>query len=121
MSGVTWLTAQRNTIRTLRQRPDLSNDDPSTRTPAVTKVDHEQPDHHHSCPASTLVSLPLVLIFGEDDSDDDVASCHSDRADDQDGLAADFVHVCYGWHGCEPHDDADDTTCEERRGVTGKA
>lgn len=35
------LTAQGNTIRTLRQRPNLSNDDPSTGTPAVAKVDHE--------------------------------------------------------------------------------
>lgn len=66
------------------------------------------------------MSLPLVLILGEDDCDDDVAGCHSDRANDQDRLAANFVHVSYGWHGCEPHDDADDTTCEKRSGVAGK-
>jgi len=58
-----------------------------------------------------------VLVLGEDYCDDDVAGRHSDRADDEDGLTAEFVDVSYGWHGCEPHDDTDYTTCEEGSGV----
>jgi hypothetical protein len=90
---------------------DLSNDNPSAGTPAVTEVDNEQPDHDNSSPASALVSGPLVFILGEDDGNDDVAGGHPDGAGDEDGLAADFVDVGDGWHGCEPHDDADDATC----------
>jgi hypothetical protein len=40
-----------------------------------------------------------------------VTGGHPDGAGDEDGLAADFVDVGDGWHGCEPHDDADDATC----------
>ena len=66
------------------------------------------------------MSLPLVFILGENDCDDDVTGGHANRTKNQDRLAAEFVHVSDGWHGCEPHDDADNTTCEERSGVSGK-
>lgn len=114
------LTSNRNTIRTLREWPNFGNNDPSTRAPAVTEVDHEKPDHNHSCPASTFVSLPLVFILSEDDCDDDVTGRHSNRANNEDGLATEFVDVGYGRHGREPHDNTNDTTCEQRGGISGK-
>jgi hypothetical protein len=104
-------TSQSNTIRALRDRPDLSNDNPSAGTPAVTEVDDEQPDHDNGSPASTFVGRPLVFVLGKDDCDDDVAGGHPDGAGDENRLAADFVYVGDSWHGCEPHDDADDATC----------
>lgn len=70
---------------------------------------------------STLVRLPLVLVLGEDHCDDDVAGCHSDCADYENGLAAKFVHVCDGGHGGDPHDNSDHSTGQERSRVAGQA
>lgn len=59
--------AERNTVRAVGQRPDFGNQDPRARTPRVSEMDDKQPDHDDGCPASGLVSFPLVLIFGDDD------------------------------------------------------
>lgn len=40
-------------------------------------MDDKEPDHRDSSPASCFVSGPLMLVLGEDDSDDEVAETHS--------------------------------------------
>lgn len=83
-------------------------------------MDDKEPYHDYCGPSRTFVSLPLVFVFGEDDGDDDMARCHADCTDDEDGFAAQFVDVENGGHGGEPHDDTNDTTCQQRRCGSGK-
>jgi len=93
----------------LRDRPDLSNDDPRARSPRVAEEDDEDPDHDDGRPAGTGVRGPVVLEGSHDAGDDEMAHTHTDGAADQDGLASELVDVHDGRDGGEPHDDADDT------------
>jgi hypothetical protein len=86
---------------------------PSTRTPGVTKVDDEQPDHYYGCPARRTVVLKVVKVLGEDDGDDKVRKGHAEGSDGEDGFAAEFVDVEDCGDGGDEHDDADDAGCEE--------
>lgn len=113
-------SAERNTVRTLADGPNLGNDDPGARSPRVSEVDDEQPDHSDGGPTSSRVSLPLILVLGEDDGDNDVAGGHSNGADDKDGLTTELVDVCYSGEGSEPHDNTNDTGGEERGGVAAQ-
>lgn len=67
------------------------------------------------------MSWPLIAVFGDDDRDDDVAGCHADCADGEDGFAAYAVDVEDRRDGGEEHDDADDAGGEEGDGVGGEA
>jgi hypothetical protein len=75
-------------------------------------MDHKEPYHDYCGPSRTFVSRPLVLILGEDDSDDDVASGHADSADNENGFPTNLVDVENGRDGSKPHDNADNTTCQ---------
>lgn len=114
-------SAESDTVRALADWPDLSDDDPSARSPGVSEVHDEQPDHGHCCPAGGRVRLPLVLVLGEDDCDDDVAGGHTDGTDNEDGFATKLVNVGHSWEGRDPHDNSDDTGCEKGGGVAAEA
>lgn len=112
---------QSNTIRPLGDRPDLTDDDPSTGAPRVSKVDDKQPHHSHRSPASSLVRFPLVFVFRKDNGDDDVTGRHANGSDNQNRFAAELVDVSNGGHSRYPHDYTDDTSCKQRRGIRGLA
>ena len=112
--------AQRNTIRPVRQRPHLGDDDPPAGAPAVAEIDDEQPDEGAGGPAGGLVRGPLVGVDAEEGGDDDVADAHGDGAGDHDGLAAELVDVEDCGDGGEEHGDADDAGREQGgRGAGG--
>lgn len=54
-------------------------------------MDDKQPDHRDCGPSSSFVRVPLVFVLAEYSRDDEVAGCHSDGADDQDGLASESI------------------------------
>ena len=106
-------STKRNTIWTRAQRPDLSDDNPSAWTPAVTEVDDKQPDHADGTPTSGLVVLPVVGVLCEDDGDDDVAGSHTNGANGQNRLASNAVDPEDSGDGCDEHDDADDASRQQ--------
>ena len=83
-------------------------------------MDNEEPYHHYSSPSGAFVSLPLVLVLGKDDGDDDVAGSHTDRSNDEDGLSTEFVNVKDSRYGGKPHDNSDDATGQQRRSGSGQ-
>lgn len=101
-------SAQGDTVRALRDRPDLSDDDPCARSPRVAEEDDEDPDHHHGSPTGTDVVRPVVLERRHDTGDDQMAHTHTDGATDQDGLTPKLVNVHDGRESGDPHDNADD-------------
>ena len=80
----------------------------------------EEPDHDYGSPACGFVLGPAVAVAGYDGGDDDVAACHSDCADGEDGFAADAVDVENGGNGGDEHDNTDDAGCEEGNCVAGE-
>lgn len=113
--------AQRDTVRTVRHRPHLADDDPAAGSPRVAEVDDEEPDEGDGGPAGGFVRGPLVDVDAEEDGDDGVADAHSDGAGDHDGFAAELVDVEDGGDGGEEHGYADDAGGEEGGGVAGGA
>lgn len=87
------------------------------RTPRPTKVDDEEPDHNDSRPTSSMVSWPLVLILGEDDSDDEVAQTHAQGTESQSGSSSDSVNVQDGGNCGQQHGNAYHARCKKRSGV----
>ena len=77
-------------------------------------MDDEQPDHGHGSPASSLVSLPLVDVLGNDDSDDDMAGSHSDRTDGKHGLTANTIDPQHCRNRSDEHDNAHDSRSQKR-------
>lgn len=61
-------------------------------------MDDKQPDHCYRTPARSFVGVPLVLVPGKDDGDDEVAECHSDCTDEKDGFSAEGVDVHDCWN-----------------------
>lgn len=53
----------------------------------------------HGCPSSCRLTVPLVLVPGEDDRDDEMAQGHPDGTDGQDRLASHAVDPEYRWNG----------------------
>ena len=113
--------AQRDTIRTVRHRPHLADDDPAAGTPRVAEINDEEPDEGDGGPAGGFVRGPLVDVDAEEDGDDGVANAHADGTSDHDGFAAQIVDVEDGGDGGEEHGDADDASREEGGGVAGGA
>jgi len=61
---------------------ELTGDqNPSTRTPRVTKVDDKQPDHDHCCPSRRAVVLKVIKVLCENDRDDEVGEGHAEGSD----------------------------------------
>ena len=96
---------------------------PCARTPRVTEVHNEEPDHGYGTPTSTRcgANLPLGLVRGKDSGDNNVASSHANSTDDKDGLTAELVNVGDGREGGNPHDDTDNTGGKEGCCVTAEA
>lgn len=90
-----------------------SDQNPSTRTPGVTKVNNEQPDHNHGCPSCRTVVLKVIEVLGENDGDDEVGESHAESSNCENGFATETVDVKDCGNGGEEHDDADDTCGEE--------
>jgi hypothetical protein len=107
-------SSQSNTIRTIAQRPNLSNNNPRARTPTVSEMDDEKPDHDHGAPSCTFVLWPRVAVFCNEGCDDDVGGCHPDCTDCENGLPPQPVDVKNRRDGGDEHDDADDAGCQER-------
>lgn len=112
-------SSQRNAIRAIRKRPDLSDDDPRARTPTISEMHDEEPDHDDRCPACCFVLGPRVSVTCDDGGDDDVAAGHADRSDCQNGLASDAIDVKNCWDGGDEHDDTDYTCRKEGDCVAG--
>lgn len=111
--------AQRDTIRSSAQWPDLGDDDPGTRSPTVTKVNDEEPDHGNGGPTGSLVVWPVVGVLGKENGNDDVACSHADGTGNQHGLASDSVDPQNSWDSGNEHDDANHAGGKEGNGVGG--
>ena len=76
-----------------------SDQNPSTWSPGISKVNNKQPDHYHGRPTGSTVVLKVVNVLCEDDGDDTVRKGHADGADGEDGFAAEAVDVkhCWDW------------------------
>jgi hypothetical protein len=86
-------STKRNTIWTVGQRPNLSDNNPGARAPGVTEVNNEQPNHDHGSPSSTLVVWPVIGEAGNNGSDDEMAGGHTDSTSNEDGLATPTVDI----------------------------
>jgi hypothetical protein len=82
-----------NTIWTVGQRPDFSDDNPCARSPGVSEVNDEKPDHDNGSPSSTLVVWPVVRKAGDDAGNDEMASSHADRTGNEDRLTTPAIDV----------------------------
>lgn len=80
--------AQRDTIRTVRHRPYLTDDNPAARSPRVAEIDHEEPDEGNGGPAGGFVRGPLMDVDTKKDGNDCVANSHADGAGDHNWFAA---------------------------------
>lgn len=78
------------------------------------------PDHGDCSPPSRLVRLPGIAVGGDNGGDDNVTGCHANGAYGEDRLAADAVDVENRRDGGDEHDDADDSSCEERDCYAGE-
>lgn len=114
-------SAQGNTIRSVRERPDLGDDNPGAWTPTVSEMDDEQPDHGNCSPTGTLVCSPRVLVLGNNNSNDDVAGCHTDSTNGEHGSATNFVYVQDRGDGGNEHSNTDDSSGKQVSSVSGKA
>lgn len=110
-------STESDTLSTVGKWPDLSNQNPGTWSPGVTKVDNEEPDHGDGSPSSSLVGVPSVLELTEDDSNDEMAKSHTDGTGDENWLATSFVDPKNSWNSGDEHDDTDDTGRKEGGGV----
>ena len=104
-----------------RDRPDLCDDDPRARAPAVPKVHHEEPHHDDGRPARGLLVIKVINVPSQDDGNDEVAQGHADGTDAEDGLAAEAIDPKDGRDGRDEHDDSDHACSEKTRGVFAKA
>lgn len=84
---------ERDSVWSIGQWPDFCDDDPCTRTPRVTEMDDEQPDHDDGCPSGALVVGPVVGEAAHDGCDDEVGQRHTNRTDDERGFTAPFIDV----------------------------
>jgi hypothetical protein len=95
----------------------------------VTEVNSVKPDKDNSSPASALMgfgaiigrggSFPVLSVSGSDTSDDKVGNGHANTTNDEDCLPAKSVDVQDGRDRGEEHDDANNSSCEERDGIVG--
>ena len=72
-----------------------SNQNPGARTPRVSEMDNEEPDHNDGGPTCCLVVVEVVDVLSKNDSNDQVRNAHANCADCEDGLAADTIDVQY--------------------------
>jgi hypothetical protein len=90
----------------------------------------EKPYHGDSSPASgsttiyqyqiakkriedSLMRGSLVFILRKDDSNGEVACCHCNGAQGQEGFALEFVNIKDSREGSEEHHDANNTSSQE--------
>lgn len=86
---------KRGSIWACADGPYLSDQDPCTRTPGVTEVDDEEPDHNDGGPSSSLMVFEVIDILRENDGDDQMRDTHADGADGENGLTTNAVNVQY--------------------------
>lgn len=60
-------------------------------------MNDKQPNHCYRAPTCSFVGIPLVLVLGKYDGDDEVAERHSNCADEEDGFSAEGVDVHDCW------------------------
>lgn len=84
-------------------------------------MNDEEPDHGYSSPSSRLVSLPLVHVLGNNDSDDNMAGSHPEGADSKHRLATNTVNPQHGRNRCDEHDNAYYTRSQERGCVAAQS
>lgn len=61
--------------------------------------------------------VKVVNVFGQDNSNDDMASSHSNSADDENGLTAQAIDPQNCRHSCNEHGNTHNTCCKEACGV----
>jgi hypothetical protein len=54
-------------------------------------VNDKQPHHGDGGPSGSFVRVPLVFVLGEYTRDDEVAGCHSNGANHQDGFTSEII------------------------------
>ncbi len=65
--------AESDAVGTVGEGPYFGDEDPGAGSPGIPEVDYEEPDHGDGGPAGGRLGGPLVAVFGDEDSDDDVA------------------------------------------------
>ncbi|KAL8654261.1 MAG: hypothetical protein Q9210_001605 [Variospora velana] len=82
--------AEGDAVRVVREGPDFADEDPRTRTPAVTEVNDKKPNHCHGRPPGCFVlpSRPRLLIPRKDDRDNHMTGSHPQRPGKHDWFAA---------------------------------
>lgn len=61
--------------------------------------------------------IKLINVLGNDDGNDEVASCHPQSSHHQHWLTASAVDPEDGWDSGDEHDDTDHAGCEETGGI----
>jgi hypothetical protein len=91
------------------------------RNSLTSKVDNKQPNHANGTPSSSLVVFEVVNVFGQDNSDDQVAGPHANGTNSQDGLTTQTIDPKDSRDGGDKHDNTDNSGSQQTGCVAAKA
>jgi hypothetical protein len=80
-------------------------------------VYNKEPNHADGSPSGRFMIMEVVNVLGQNNSNDDMASSHSNGTDYENRLAAQTIDPQDCWHSCNEHGNTHNTSCKEARGV----